>query len=212
MAFKILKSIKNRINNWWIPLLIGIVFIFAGIYTLLNPSISYLTLSLIFSVSFLFSGVSEIIFSISNRKEMDNWGWFLAYGILTTVVGLILINNPLITLEVFSFYIGFLILFRAISGISVSFDLKDFGMENWWIILVLSILLLSFAIMALVFPSLAGLTAVYWVGMGIILAGVISIYYSIQLKRIKNIPDRISDDLRKRYESLKEEINKKIHD
>lgn len=207
MAFEIIKSIKNKIKNWWIPLIVGIVFILTGIYTLLNPDVSYISLSIIFSVSLLFSGLSEIFFSLSNRKEMDNWGWIFAYGILTTVIGIILIAHPLITLEVFSMYISFLILFRAISGISFSFDIKELGVDNWWVSLITSIILLFFAITAIIFPTLAGLTAVYWVGMGMILAGFISIHYSLRLKQIKDLPDRISDDLKNRYEHFRNEIN-----
>ena len=207
MAFEIIKSIKNRIKNWWIPLIVGIIFILTGIYTLLNPDVSYITLSLIFSISFLFSGISEIIFSISNRKEMDNWGWVLAYGILSTVIGGVLINHPLISLEVFSIYVSFLILFRAMSGISFSFELKELGVDSWWISLLISVILLFFAITAMIFPGLAGLTAVYWVGMGVILAGIITINYSIQLKKIKDLPDRISEDLKNKYENFRKEIN-----
>ena len=207
MAFEIIKSIKNRIKNWWIPLIVGIIFILTGIYTLLNPDVSYITLSLIFSISFLFSGISEIIFSISNRKEMDNWGWVLAYGILSTVIGGVLINHPLISLEVFSIYVSFLILFRAMSGISFSFELKELGVDSWWISLLISVILLFFAITAMIFPGLAGLTAVYWVGMGMILAGIITVNYSIQLKKIKDLPDRISEDLKNKYENFRKEIN-----
>lgn len=210
MAFELLKSIKNRIKNWWIPSVVGVVFIFTGIYTLVNPDISYVSLSLLFSISFLFSGISEIFFSISNRKEMDNWGWILAYGILTTIVGLFLVSHPLLTLEIFSLYVAFLILFRSISGISFSCELKDMGIENWWITLIISVALLFFAITALLFPGLAGLTAIYWVGMGIILAGIIAIYYSLQLKKVKDYPKVISEDIQKRYEHFRNEINNSL--
>lgn len=211
MALSLLKKLKKSIKYWWIPTIIGIVFICTGIYGLINPSVSYITLSVIFSISFLFSGISEIIFAVSNREEMDNWGWILAYGIFTTIVGFILINNPLLSLEIFSFYIGFLILFRAISGISVAFEIKEYGIDNWWISLVFSTLLLIFAIIALWTPGLAGLTAVYWFGFGMIIAGLISIYYSFQLKAIKNLPHKISDDLKDRYENLRREMNEHIN-
>ncbi|MFD1166733.1 DUF308 domain-containing protein [Sphingobacterium daejeonense] len=42
-------------------------------------------LSFVFSISFLFSGVMEIIFAFNNKNEIDGWGWYLAGGILNTI-------------------------------------------------------------------------------------------------------------------------------
>ena len=40
----------------------------------------------------------------------------------------------------------------------------------------------------------------------IITSGVFAVYVSLQLKRVKGIPQKISDDLRKRYEDIRKEI------
>jgi uncharacterized membrane protein HdeD (DUF308 family) len=89
-----LKTVTNTVKHWYIPLIVGLIFIGIGIYTLISPLESYLALSIIFSLSFLFSGLAEIIFSISNRNEIDNWGWTLAFGILTFLLGVLLIVRP----------------------------------------------------------------------------------------------------------------------
>ena len=77
------KTVKNTVKYWYIPLIIGLTFIGTGIYTLVSPLESYVALSIIFSLSFLFSGLAEMVFSVANRDEIDNWGWTLAFGILT---------------------------------------------------------------------------------------------------------------------------------
>ncbi len=56
------KTITNAIKHWYIPLIVGILFVATGFYTLFSPLEAYLTLSILFSLSFLFSGLSEIIF------------------------------------------------------------------------------------------------------------------------------------------------------
>ncbi|WP_312555840.1 HdeD family acid-resistance protein [Empedobacter brevis] len=206
MARTFYKSIKNSIKYWWILLLIGLLFIGMGIYCFAFPTVSYVALSVFFAVSFLFSGISEIIFSISNKDEIDSWGWTLAYGIVTTIVGFMLVVNPILSLEVFAYYVGFLILFRSISGISYAFDLKNYGVKDWGVSLFLAVIGLIISLILLSSPQLAGLTAVAWLGLAVISSGLFAIFISLQLKKIKDLPNNISDDLRSRYEQIRKEI------
>ncbi len=119
------KTIANAIKHWYIPLIVGIIFALTGIYTLFSPLKAYLTLSVLFSLSFLISGLSEIIFSISNRKEIDNWGWTLTFGIVTALFGVLLVMNPQISITTLPFYVGVVVLFRSIMGIAYALDLKN---------------------------------------------------------------------------------------
>ena len=206
MARTFYKSIKNSIKYWWILLIIGLLFIGLGIYCFSFPTASYFAISVYFAVSFLFSGISEIVFSISNKDEIDSWGWTLAYGIITTIVGFMLVVNPILSLEVFAYYVGFLILFRSISGISYAFDLKNYGVKDWGVSLFLAIIGLIISLILLSSPQLAGLTAVAWLGLAVISSGLFAIFISFQLKKIKDLPNNISDDLRSRYEQIRKEI------
>lgn len=88
MKSAFLNSIKNSVKYWYVPLIVGILFIIISIIAFSAPLSSLLTLSLLFSLSFVFGGLSEIIFSVANKDELDNWGWSLAFGIITLVVGI----------------------------------------------------------------------------------------------------------------------------
>ena len=114
MRKSIFKTFNDTIKHWYIPAIVGSIFIVVGIYTFASPATSYVALSILFSLSFLFSGISEIVFSLTNRNEMDNWGWVLAFGILTTVIGGLLLSNPAVSMATLTFYVGFLILFRLV--------------------------------------------------------------------------------------------------
>ncbi len=206
-----LKTVTNTVKHWYIPLIVGLAFIGIGIYTLFSPLESYLTLSIIFSLSFLFSGLSEIIFSISNRKEIDNWGWTLTFGILTFLLGLLLIMNPLISITTLPIYIGFVVLFRSIMGISYALELKNYGVLDWGNLMVVAILGLVFSFILIWNPLFAGFTIVYWTGLAIILGGVFSVYLSFKLKKIKSMPNKISQDLKEKYDAIKREIQNELN-
>lgn len=192
MAKTFLKSVQNAIKFWWIPLFVGLLLIATGIYSMTVPVASFVALAAVFSVSFLISGFFEIIFSISNKDRIDNWGWTLVYGISTFVIGLFLIINPIETFLVFAFYVGFLFLFRSISGISYAIDLKNYGVTDWKWLMFISILGLASAFILIAYPKLAGLTAVYWMSFTIISSGFFAVYVSFQLKKLKNISNQYS--------------------
>ena len=207
MRKSIFKTFTETIKYWYIPAIVGSIFIAVGIYTFASPATSYVALSILFSLSFLFAGLSEISFSLTNKNEMDNWGWMLAFGILTTVVGGLLLANPEVSMLTLSFYVGFLIIFRAISAISFSLDLKDYGIGDWGALMALGVIGLIFGVLMIWRPTFAGMTIVVWTGLAFITTGIFSLYLSFKLKKLNELPQKMPEDLKIRFRELQQEIN-----
>ena len=207
MRKSIFKTFNDTIKHWYIPAIVGSIFIVVGIYTFASPATSYVALSILFSLSFLFSGISEIVFSLTNRNEMDNWGWVLAFGILTTVIGGLLLANPAVSMATLTFYVGFLILFRSISALSFSLDLKDYGIGDWGALMALSVIGLIFSIIMIWNPAFAGMTIVIWTGLAFITTGIFSLYMAFKLKKLNELPQKMSEDLKLRHRQLQQEIS-----
>ena len=207
MRESIFKTFNDTIKHWYIPAIVGSIFIVVGIYTFASPATSYVALSILFSLSFLFSGISEIVFSLTNRNEMDNWGWVLAFGILTTVIGGLLLSNPAVSMATLTFYVGFLILFRSISALSFSLDLKDYGIGDWGALMALGVIGLIFSIIMIWNPAFAGMTIVIWTGLAFITTGIFSLYMAFKLKKLNELPQKMSEDLKLRHRQLQQEIS-----
>ena len=207
-----LKSIKDAIKQWYIPLLVGLLFVIVSIVAFVWPQSSFLALSILFALSFLFGGLSEVIFSIYNRKQLDNWGWSLAFGIITFVVGILLVINPLLSMITLAFYVGFVFLFRSIAAISFSLDIKKYGSKNWGGLLVFGILGAIFSFILIWNPIFAGLSAVILIGLSFLFAGLFSIYFAFQLRKLHKSSKKISSELRERYENLMKEIREEWDD
>ncbi|MCC3345806.1 HdeD family acid-resistance protein [Psychrobacter sanguinis] len=207
MRKSIFKTFNDTIKHWYIPAIVGSIFIVVGIYTFASPATSYVALSILFSLSFLFSGISEIVFSLTNRNEMDNWGWVLAFGILTTVIGGLLLSNPAVSMATLTFYVGFLILFRSISALSFSLDLKDYGISDWGALMALGVIGLIFSIIMIWNPAFAGMTIVIWTGLAFITTGIFSLYMAFKLKKLNELPQKMSEDLKLRHRQLQQEIS-----
>ncbi|WP_310993675.1 HdeD family acid-resistance protein [Aequorivita marina] len=206
MKNSFLNSIKNSIKHWYIPLLVGLLFVIVSIVVFTSPITSLMTLSLLFALSFLFGGLSEIVFAIANRSRMDNWGWSLAFGILTFIIGTSLVMHPGLSISVLAFYIGFLLLFRSISSISYAMDLKKYGSKNWGGLLVFGILGAIFSFLLIWNPVFAGMSVVVLVALSFLFAGLFSILLSFQLRKIHKSSKNISAKLRARYDDIMEEI------
>lgn len=141
----ILKSFTNSIKHWCIPLIIGAVFIICGAYLFIAPSSTYVTLSVIFSISFIFSGLSDVFFSIQNSKAWNAWGWLLVSGLVSLAIGICLLIYTEISISILPFVIGFTVMFRSFQLLGFSLDLKDTGISGWGALSIISILGIAFS-------------------------------------------------------------------
>ncbi len=203
----LLKTAQNAVKNWFLLLIAGILFVALGIYCFTQPVESYMALSVVFSVSFIVIGIAEIVFSISNSETLKNWGWMLFFGIASLVVGVLLVQNPDTSVYLMPFYIGFLLMFRSIGGISYALDMKDYGILDWGNVMLISVLALILSFVMLWNPDFAGGTIVFWTALSLIMIGALVIYISFQLKKIKDVPQTIDKKLKEAGESIKKEVD-----
>jgi uncharacterized membrane protein HdeD (DUF308 family) len=183
--FKI-NEIRAHIRNWWVLLLLGVIFVAMGFIVLANPLESYVTLAIFFAASMLVSGIFQIVFSIANREEMEGWGWQLALGIMETIIGFILIFNLGLSLAILPFYVGFWLLFRSFALIGFSFEMKTYKIMSWGYYLVFGILLAVFSWFIILRPVFGGITIVTWTAIAFMIAGVAHIMLSFRLKKVNN--------------------------
>ena len=208
MEHHFFKRIKKTIKHWYLPLLAGVIFVVAGVMTFLYPLDSYLALAFLFSLSFVISGLLESFFSISNRKTMDNWGWHLAGGILSLIIGVLLLMNPEVSIITLPFYVGFLIMFRSVMAIGVALDLRNYRVLSWGNLMVTGVLGIIFSFMLLWNPLFGGLTVVTFTGLALITAGILNMVISFKLKKIHDAPKKISEELMDQFNEVEDEIIK----
>lgn len=185
MAATLSSTIESSIKNWWISLLLGVLYLFAGFWVFRTPMESYVTLSIVFSAFILVSGIFEVTFALSSRNQIQGWGWYLAGGILDFIIGGLLISHPLMTMAILPFYVGFWLLFRSIMAIGFAFQLYALGVSNWGWLLFSGILTLLFSILLLMNPIFAGLSIVYMTAFAFIFMGIFRMFLAFDLKKLK---------------------------
>lgn len=201
-----IKILKSTINYWYFILIVGILLIGVGLWAIISPHQSIAAVAIIFALTFLIAGLFETVFAISNKEGMMNWGWELAFGIINLLIGILLLANPEISVLVLAFYVGFAILFQSIGAIIIAFDLKNYRILQWGNLLALGITGLVLAILLLLNPNFTNVAIIVFLGLSLIVNGVISIYFSLKLKQLKSFAKKASSSLIDRYEAIEKEI------
>ena len=65
---ELVGGLGYAVKNWWMSLLLGLLYIAVALCLLFAPVSSYVALSVIFSISILVSGVLEVFFAAGNKK------------------------------------------------------------------------------------------------------------------------------------------------
>ncbi|MET3035363.1 DUF308 domain-containing protein [Chryseobacterium sp. NRRL B-14859] len=201
------QTFTNTVKHWYIPLIFGILFLIFGIYVFSVPLATYVTLSIFFSVSFLFSGITEIFFSLQNSKSLQGWGWFLVSGLLTTAIGIYLIAYPQISMSILPFVVGFTLLFRSFQLLGFAFDLKSMKIMSWGNVALASVGGIIFSLLLIFNPVFTGISLVTLTGVSFIFLGIASIMLALDLRKVKKIPGKVSQELRDKIRSLQDEID-----
>lgn len=92
----IASAIRHRETNdrWWLTLIEGIIDIAAGVAAFLFPGLAGLTLVFLIAIWAILTGLLEIAAAIRLRREIDNeWSLGLA-GLVSVLLGVVIIINP----------------------------------------------------------------------------------------------------------------------
>ncbi len=168
-------------KNWWLVMLKGIVLIVLAFIVFNNPGATLLGIALFIGIGLLLTGVAIIIIALAGKKEMDNWGWKLAEGMLDVLFGFILIANPEITAVVLPFLIGFWAMFYGILLTVGAFNLKKIS----WSLLIAGVLTIILGYIIMFNPIVLGLTISIWIGITLLVVGIANVAFAFDIKKIK---------------------------
>jgi len=78
--------------GWWLVVLVGVLSIVAGVIILFEPGSSLATLAVIAGIFLLLDGILELVASF--MRSTTNRGLVALLGVLTAVIGVLLIRHP----------------------------------------------------------------------------------------------------------------------
>ena len=121
---ELVGGLGYAVKNWWMSLLLGLLYIAVALCLLFAPVSSYVALSVIFSISILVSGILEIFFAVGNKKIINSWGWYLVFGILAILCSMAIIWQPGLGAVTVLYMLSVTFLIIGCFRIIFSFELK----------------------------------------------------------------------------------------
>jgi uncharacterized membrane protein HdeD (DUF308 family) len=113
-------------NNWVLLFIAGLIALIGGVIALLNPLAATITAVVLTGWVLVIAGVIEVIGVFS----ANGWGarlWTLILGVLTIILGLYILANPLISAVVLTWLVGVLFLATGVTKIVLSFGMRGTG-------------------------------------------------------------------------------------
>ena len=176
----------RAVKHWWLMLIAGILCIAAGICVFVFPVESYLTLSILFGIVMLLTGVGQLIIASTSGNYLMMKGYFIVGGILDLILGIFLCVYPGVTLVVLPFMMGLWLMYHSFILISFGGDMDTFKVSGSASMIILGILILILSIFVLLNPFSAGVVTVLVVaGVGLILLGVTFCILAAKLRDLK---------------------------
>ncbi len=168
-----------------------------GLIMAINPSMSIKTIGIVASIYIILHGIVLIILDI---KTSENYVPFegMASGILSVILGIILLGKPDILSTVFTIAIGVWVALSSINSIKMAISIRKEEVP-WILLLLFGIIDLIIGIIVVFNPFEASLSITVFAGIMIIIHSIINI---IAMMIIKKDAKKISKAIEKRLKEI----------
>lgn len=173
------------------PFVIGLIFLIFGIVTYFNliKDINYVV-TLLCTVLML-SGTLEVFFAIMNKSFYKDWKWSFSFGLLSFIIGVLLLSEYNLTIEIISFYLGVYFIFRSFITLNFVVDLYRANKEKAKVIFGLVSVLLISGFLLIWMPQKIHSIVNYLNGVALLLTGYLIFYTYSRIRNKINQSNRI---------------------
>ena len=181
----------------WMSLATGLLLVATAIYMFANPATPLAVLGFVFSIAVLLGGVFEVVRYFGVLKPART-GWDLVNGILTVVVGLILLSASAGAQATYiPTIVGVWLIAWALIRLMTAQGLKYLSFAAGRHLQFSAIGTLILGLLVLLFPMFFGAVAVWLIALVLLLAGLVFVgdfFVSRRTKRTVHIsPDGVID-------------------
>jgi uncharacterized membrane protein HdeD (DUF308 family) len=169
-------------SSWWWMALLAVVSIVGGLMALANPFAASVAATLLAGWFFAILGVIQIV----QAFRVTDWSgflWALAFGILTLIVGGVLLFDPLAGMVSLTVLVAVLFLVTGIAKTMFAFSLRPVSGWVWVLVSGLVSLLLGVMILAN-FPWSAQAVLGILLGVELLSNGVLFLFVALGLRKL----------------------------
>lgn len=177
-------------------IVMSVLFCVLGVVLLFTPGVSALWIGRLLGIGLILFGAIKLVGYFSRDLFRLAFQYDLAFGLLLMVLGIVTLSHPGDALSFLCVMFGIPVLADGLFKIQIAMDSHQFGIRNWWLVLVLAALTCVVGVV-LVFRPMTGVRALTaLMGLSLLCDGVLNL--SVALCTVKIVdhqrPDVIETD------------------
>lgn len=171
------------VGHWWSFLARGLIAIILGIILIAMPGITGTTVIVLVGLLVLLEGLVNVVLAITRGIKGYSWGWTLAWGLISILIGGLILSRPSTALTVVIILAGLWAIVVGIIMLAFSFDLPpDTGRGFVGILGFLSIVM---GIIILAYPAGSAYAVAVLVGIYALIRGVYEIILAVMARALQ---------------------------
>ncbi|GKS70434.1 hypothetical protein W03_24380 [Nitrosomonas sp. PY1] len=175
------EDIDELRKKWYWFLIIGIICLIGGIFSLYQPFFATLTVEILTAWIFVVSGIANVIQAFQAGQKGK--GWMIASGVLLILLGTVLILRPSEGIVSLTLVVAALLLFYGVMQIFYAYHLRPSRGWGWLFFSGIISGLLGIIIFAQI-DILAGIALGTFLAINLIMNGTMLILTSFAIKKL----------------------------
>ena len=168
-------------RTWWIYALRGVLAILFGVFAIMWPGLTLLSLIVLFAVYALLSGAASVIGAMRMRKHDADWWLPLLLGLVSIGAGVIAIVHPGLTTLVLVLLIGANALITGVLDIATAIRLRK-TIQNEWLMILSGAASIVFGVLVFLFPAAGALALVWLISLYALVTGLLMFVLAMRLR------------------------------
>jgi uncharacterized membrane protein HdeD (DUF308 family) len=173
---------------WWLPLVLGLLSIAAGVIVLIEPDNSLKVITVVIGIFILLDGIMQVYMGL--RRRVENHTMVALIGVLDLIIGIILIRHPIVGVTAVALFIGIWLAAAGVLRLIAAFESRGDRLGR---VVVGGIELIA-GIVIIASSNIRLATLAILVGISFILNGIALIFLAIAMRSLKHVDaEQLSD-------------------
>lgn len=156
---------KNYSVSSLITLILGIIFI-------AWPDLSGTLMCYMLGGALILMGVIQLLIYLRGNREELASRFKMMMGIILALLGIWICAKPDIVLGLIPAVLGIVLIMHAIQDLSYAIEIKNAGVERWWVALIATLITFALGVFLVLHPFLAFEMAMIYIGIGLVYNGI----------------------------------------
>ena len=157
-------------------ILTSVIYTIIGIIMLMFPDKVSDYICYMVGLMLLFFGISGVVMFFNSEEKSTYSNTSLILSIVLGAFGIYVFINPKGFASFIPFVIGVLTLVDSMNKLSITFNLRKYGYENWWQMLIVSFIVMALGILLIVNPFAAVTLSIRVIGIVLIVNSVMNLF------------------------------------